>query len=143
MVTLSIGGSRAHASVIQPPSLPLARAFASYALLNPRGSGGTYLAVCGKQVTLRCNADPGSRCGRNRTTAWNVRWPAIRAWGRYHSRVYWIDGRRIRAALKAPQRKRPCRSRALPVDRSFFFSWRFCCGSCPCPARREEPVMQS
>src|SRR2546428_10750605 len=25
---------------------------------------------------------------------------------------YWIDGRRIRAAWKAPQRKRPCRSRA-------------------------------
>ena len=31
---------------------------------------------------------------------------------------YWIDGRRIRAAWKAPKRKRPCRSRALPVDRS-------------------------
>jgi hypothetical protein len=50
--------------------------------------------------------------GRNRTSGWNVKWPAIRAWGRYHSRVYWIDGRRIRAATKAPQRKRPCRSRA-------------------------------
>jgi hypothetical protein len=25
---------------------------------------------------------------------------------------YWIDGRRVRAAAKAPQRKRPCRSRA-------------------------------
>jgi hypothetical protein len=35
---------------------------------------------------------------------------------------YWIDGRQIRAAWKAPQRKRPCRSRALPVDPSFFAS---------------------
>jgi len=35
---------------------------------------------------------------------------------------YWIDGRRIRAARKALQRKRPCRSRALPVDLSFFVS---------------------
>src|SRR5919204_2260383 len=25
--------------------------------------------------------------GRNRTTEWNVRWPAIRAWGQYHSRI--------------------------------------------------------
>src|SRR5260221_4065473 len=42
---------------------------------------------------------------------------------------YWIDGRRMRAAWKAPQRKGPCRSRALLVDPSFFVSphnrWRF------------------
>src|SRR2546428_8180225 len=31
---------------------------------------------------------------------------------------YWIDGRRIRAARKAPPRKRPCCSRALSVDPS-------------------------
>jgi hypothetical protein len=37
---------------------------------------------------------------------------------------YWIDGRRIRAAWKAPSRKRPCRSRPLPVDPSFFVSRR-------------------
>jgi hypothetical protein len=37
---------------------------------------------------------------------------------------YWIDRRRIRAAPKAPWRHRPCRSRALPVDRSFFVSRR-------------------
>jgi hypothetical protein len=37
---------------------------------------------------------------------------------------YWIDGRPIRAAWKAPQRKRPCRSRALPVDPSFYVSRR-------------------
>ena len=39
------------------------------------------------------------------TSGWNVKWPAIRAWGRSHSRVYWIGGRRIRAALKAPSGK--------------------------------------
>src|SRR5260370_26835799 len=36
--------------------------------------------------------------------------------------AYWIDGRRIRDAQKAPQRKMPCRSRALPIDTSFFVS---------------------
>jgi hypothetical protein len=25
--------------------------------------------------------------GRNRTIEWNVKWPAIRAWGQYHSRI--------------------------------------------------------
>jgi hypothetical protein len=79
----------------------------------------TYPAVCGKRATLSGNADRANRkpqCGRNRTNGWNVKWPSIRAWGQYHSRRYWIDGRRIRAAPKAPQRKRPCRSRALSVD---------------------------
>src|ERR1700730_677449 len=31
---------------------------------------------------------------------------------KYRSRIFWIDGPRTRAAAKAPQRKRPCRSRA-------------------------------
>jgi CBS domain-containing protein len=42
----------------------------------------TYLAVCSKGVTLVGNADPADRkrpCARNRTSGWNVRWPAIRA----------------------------------------------------------------
>src|SRR5215472_12546398 len=30
----------------------------------------------------------------------------------YRSRIFWIDGRRTRAAAKALQRKRPCRTRA-------------------------------
>jgi hypothetical protein len=35
------------------------------------------------------------------------------------------DGRRTRAATKAPQRKRPCRSRALPpIDPTFSFAGR-------------------
>src|ERR671936_2638426 len=41
----------------------------------------------------------------------NVKGPAIRAWGQYHSRVIGSMGD-TRAASKAPQRKRPCRSRA-------------------------------
>src|SRR6266576_638731 len=50
--------------------------------------------------------------GWNRPTGWNVKGPAIRAWGQYHSRVLDRRARRVRAAAKAPQRKRPCRSRA-------------------------------
>jgi hypothetical protein len=86
------------------------------------------IVEAGEQLTLRyvangphCQAmriglNRKPQCGRNRTDGWNVKWPSIRAWGQYHSRRYWIDGRRIRAAPKAPQRKRPCRSRALSVD---------------------------
>jgi len=50
--------------------------------------------------------------GWNQLTGWNVKGPAIRAWGQYHSRVLDRRARRVRAAAKAPQRKRPCRSRA-------------------------------
>jgi len=88
-----------------------------YASTNRRGRRATYPAVCGKWATLSGNVDRANRkpqCGRNRTNGWNVKWPSIRAWGQYHSRRYWIDGRRIRAAPKAPQRKRPCRSRRCP-----------------------------
>ena len=35
-----------------------------------------------------------------------------------------VDGQPIRAAPKAPQRKRPCRSRALPTDPSRFVALR-------------------
>ena len=45
----------------------------------------------------------------------DVKRPDIRARGtllKYRSRIFWIDGHRTRAAPKAPQRKRPCRSRA-------------------------------
>src|SRR5262245_8660034 len=45
----------------------------------------------------------------------DVKRPDIRAREtllKYRSRIFWIDGRRTRAAAKAPQRKRPCRSRA-------------------------------
>src|SRR5260370_31110207 len=48
--------------------------------------------------------------GWNRPTGWNVKRPAIRAWGQYHSRV--LETGECGLAAKAPQRKRPCRSRA-------------------------------
>jgi hypothetical protein len=38
----------------------------------------------------------------------------------YRSRICWIDGRRSLAAAKAPQRKRPCRSRATACRSSFI-----------------------
>jgi hypothetical protein len=91
------------------------------------------IVEAGEQLTLRYVANGPHRqamwiglnrkpqWGRNRTNGWNVKWPSIRARGQYHSRRYWIDGRRIRAAPKAPQRKRPCRSRALSVDPSCSF----------------------
>jgi len=34
----------------------------------------------------------------------------------------WIDGRQTQAAPKAPQRKRPCRSRGLSVDPGCSFA---------------------
>jgi hypothetical protein len=95
----------------------------SYASSNRRGRRATYPAVCSKWVTQLGNADRAnrkSRCGRNRTNGWDVKWPPIRAWGQYHSRINWIDGRRIRAAAKVPQRKRPCRSRATARRSSFL-----------------------
>src|SRR5436190_9999591 len=90
---------------------------------EPSAQRGT---VCSKQVTLLDNANGANRnpqCPRNRTSTWNVRWPAIRAWGQYHSRN-WIDGQPIRAAPKAPERKRLCRSRALSVDPCHFVALR-------------------
>ena len=62
----------------------------SYASANRRGARVTYPAVCSKGVTLLGNADRADRkpqCARNRTSGWNVRWPAIRAWGQDHSRI--------------------------------------------------------
>jgi hypothetical protein len=71
-------------------------------------------------------AEPSRRQG--------VEQPGIRSGGNHRNTAteYWIDGRRIRAATQAPQRKRPCRSRAPSVDPSW--SWfaalnPFCGGS--------------
>src|SRR5215831_18237527 len=49
----------------------------------------------------------------------DVKRSSIRARGtssEYRFRIFWIDGRRTRAAAKAPQRKRPCRPERPPVD---------------------------
>jgi hypothetical protein len=74
----------------------------------------TYPAVCSKRATLLGNAyglAEAPECTWNRTRRCSVKWPAIRAWGRYHSRVYWIDGRRIRPL----GRRHSGRGRAVPV----------------------------
>src|SRR5215510_313866 len=49
----------------------------------------------------------------------------------YRSRIFWIDGRRTRAAAEAPQRKRPCRSRATPCSRRKASNSRFWLGKPP------------
>jgi hypothetical protein len=62
----------------------------SYAYANRRGKCTTYRAVCGKRATLLDNADRASRkprCGLELNKRLNVKWPAIRAWGQYHSRI--------------------------------------------------------
>jgi hypothetical protein len=59
---------------------------------NSQQSCGTYGPVCGKQATLLGDADESHRMGGNRPTGWNVKGPAIRAWGKYHSRVIGSTG---------------------------------------------------
>src|SRR5438552_8273310 len=82
-----------------------------------------YVANRSHYLAMRMGLTESPQCPRNRTSTWNVRWPAIRAWGQYHSRN-WIDGQPIRAAPKAPERKRLCRSRALSVDPCHFVALR-------------------
>src|SRR5215831_5218358 len=92
---------------------------------NRRSRQATYAAVCSKRATLLGNADRANRklwCGRNRPSGWTL---SVQVFGpggtrsEYRSRIFWIDGRRTWAAAKAPQRKRPCRSRAT-ARRSLF-----------------------
>src|SRR5215467_16027740 len=98
---------------------------------NRRSRRATYAAVCSKRATLLGNADRANRklrCGRNRPSGWTL---SVQVFGpggtrsEYRSRIFWIDGRRTRAAAEAPQRKRPCRSRAIARRCSFFvaFLW--------------------
>src|SRR5947209_12021989 len=82
-----------------------------------------YVANRSHYLAMRMGLTENPQCPRNRTSTWNVRWPAIRAWGQYRSRN-WIDGQPIRAAPKAPERKRLCRSRALSVDPCHFVALR-------------------
>ena len=69
--------------------------------------------------------------GAELTKRLDVKRPDIRAQGtllKYRSRIFWIDARRTLAAAKAPQRKRPCRSRATArrsrLPRSFAYERR-------------------
>src|SRR5260370_865416 len=68
--------------------------------------------------TLLDNADRANRKAEVRaelTKQLDVKRPDIRARGRkYRSRIFWIDGRRTRAAAKAPQRKKAV---PFPSDR--------------------------
>src|SRR5262249_38064151 len=95
-----------------------------YASTNRRSRRATYPAVCSKRATLLGNVDRPDRklrCGRNRPSGSML---SVRVFGpggtrsEYRSRIFWIDGRRTRAAAKALQRKRPCRTRAT-ARRSF------------------------
>ena len=73
-------------------------------------SGGMWQT---RHSARRCGSH--RQCGRNRATLLDVG----RAGGAGKlPRAHWIDGRR-RAASKAPQRKRPCRSRVPSVDPRF------------------------
>ena len=89
-----------------------------YASANRQSRPATYRAVCSKLTTPLDNVDRANRKAEVRaelTKRPDVKRPDIRARGRllkYRSRIFWIDGRRTRAAAKAPQRKRPCCSRA-------------------------------
>jgi hypothetical protein len=97
-----------------------------YASTDRRSRQVTYSAVCSKRATPLGNVDRANRkpqCGRNLTKHWILS-DQLFGPGGNTTLEYWIDGRRIRAAWKAPPRKRPCRSRALPVDPSFFVSRR-------------------
>jgi hypothetical protein len=94
------------------------RSTCCYASTNRRSRRTTYPAVCSKRATLLGNVDRADRklrCGRNRPSGWTL---SVQVFGpggtrsEYRSRIFWIDGRRTWAAAKAPQRKRPCRSRA-------------------------------
>jgi hypothetical protein len=104
-----------------------------YASTNLRSREATYRVVCNKRSTLRGNLDEltESCAGAELTKRLDVKRPDIRARGtllKYRSRIFWIDGRRTRAAAKAPQRKRPCRSRATArrslLPRSFAYERR-------------------
>src|SRR6516165_2531498 len=104
-------------STVRPPRC--------YASTNRRSRRATYPAVCCKRATLLGNADRANRelrCGRNRPSGWTL---SVQVFGpggtrsEYRSRIFWIDGLRTWAAAKAPQRKRPCRSRAT-ARRSLF-----------------------
>ena len=54
---------------------------------NSRSRRTTYLAVCGKRVTLADEVNTQPQCWRNRRRGWNVKRAAVRAWGQHHSRM--------------------------------------------------------
>ena len=95
----------------------------SYASTNRRGKCTTYWAVCGKRATLLDNADRASRkprCGLELNKRLNVKWPAIRAWGQYHSRILdrWAaNSGRLEGATAEKAVPFPCAARRSVVLR--------------------------
>src|SRR6266404_6915365 len=91
---------------------PIVGPISCYASTNRRSRQATYPAVCNKLATLLDNVDRANRKAEVRaelTKRLHVKRPDIRARGillKYRSRIFWSDGRRTRAAAKAPQRKR-------------------------------------
>src|SRR5215831_4298225 len=86
-----------------------------YASANCRSECATYQAVCGKRATLLSNAQDG----RNRLTGWNVKRPAIRAWGQYHSRVIGSTGGECGQLRRRHSGKGRAVPERLPVDPYF------------------------
>ena len=85
---------------------------------NRRSSRATYPAVCSGPHYLAMRMGQQHAREPNETMeCWVASYSGL---GATTTPEYWIDGRRIRAAGKAPARKRPCHSRAPSVDPSFF-----------------------
>src|SRR5438874_12468519 len=82
----------------------------SYASANRRSRRVTYPTVCSKRATLLGNANGPTVCAGTERDNGMLSGQLFGPGGNT-TLEYWIDGRRIRAAWKAPQRKRPCRSR--------------------------------
>jgi hypothetical protein len=83
---------------------------------------------CGRQSTLSEESKRERKKRRSRrelSERLDVGRPEM--FGGVSSEHFWIDGLRLRAASKAPQRRRPCRSRALLVDPSSFALVRSTC----------------
>jgi hypothetical protein len=88
---------------------------AGYAGTNSANAQVTYPAVCGKRATFLGNGDSNKRMSGTGRPAGLLRGQLFGPGGNT-TPEYWIDGRRVRAAAKAPQWKRPCRPERLPVD---------------------------
>jgi hypothetical protein len=99
--------------------------YSCYASTNRRSRQATYRAVCSKLATLLDNADRANRKAEVRaelTKRLDVKRPDIRARGtllKYRSRIFWIDGRRTRAAARRHSGKGRAVPERLPVDPYF------------------------
>src|SRR5262249_25869319 len=77
--------------------------------------------------------------GRNRTTEWNVKWPAVRAWGQYHSRILdrWAaNAGHSEGATAVKAVPFPCAARRSLSSRSVHVA------SCSCLALQLECIVE-